>query len=91
MRKIGDENLRINNLSAESERLREERQRLQLSVAEKKGRQLRREELVTFLHEQTVELNEFDDGLVRRLIEQVTVHEDVTFTVEFKSGTMVEV
>lgn len=32
------------DLSAESERLREERQSLQLSVAEEKGRQLRREE-----------------------------------------------
>ena len=32
-----------------------------------------------------------NDGLVRRLIEQITVHESGTFTVEFKSGTMVEV
>lgn len=79
------------DLSAESERLREERQNLQLAVAEDKGRQLKREELVSFLHEQTVELDEFDDGLVRRLIEQVTVHESGTFTVEFKSGTTVEV
>ena len=30
-------------------------------------------------------------SLVRRLIEQITVHESGTFTVEFKSGTMVEV
>lgn len=36
-------------------------------------------------------LDEFDDGLVRRLIEQVTVRENGTFTVEFKSGTTVEV
>ena len=45
-------------------------------------------ELIDFLHKQTTE---FDDGLVRRLIEQITVHENGTFTVEFKSGTMVEV
>ena len=48
-------------------------------------------ELIDFLHEQTTEFDEFDDGLVRRLIEQITVHESGTFTVEFKSGTMVEV
>ena len=48
-------------------------------------------ELIDFLHEQATEFDEFDDGLVRRLIEQITVHENGTFTVEFKSGTMVEV
>ena len=48
-------------------------------------------ELIDFLHEQTTEFDELDDGLVRRLIEQITVHENGTFTVEFKSGTMVEV
>jgi hypothetical protein len=78
-------------LIKENDRLKDEKQKLQLEVAEENGRQLRREELVTFLHEQTVELDGFDDGLVRRLIEQVTVHESGTFTVEFKSGTMVEV
>ena len=30
-------------------------------------------------------------NLIRRLIEQITVHESGTFTVEFKSGTKVEV
>ena len=47
--------------------------------------------MIQFLQEQTAEIDEFDDGLVRRLIEQITVHESGTFTVEFKSGTMVEV
>ena len=66
-------------------------QEVQPTLAEDKGRQEKKAELIDFLHEQTTEFEEFDDGLVRRLIEQVTVHENGTFTVEFKSGTMVEV
>ena len=67
-------------------------QEVQPTLAEDKGRQEKKAEIIDFLHEQTTEFEEFDDGLVRRLfIEQVTVHENGTFTVEFKSGTMVEV
>ena len=66
-------------------------QEVQPTLAEDKGRQEKKAELIDFLHEQTTEFEEFDDGLVRRLIEQITVHENGTFTVEFKSGTMVEV
>ncbi len=75
----------------ESDRLNEEKQKIQVKLAEDKGRQEKKAELITFLHEQTNEFDEFDDGLVRRLIEQITVHENGIFTVEFKSGTMVEV
>jgi hypothetical protein len=42
------------------------------------------------LNEQSYELEEFDEQLVRRLIEKVTVH-DARFEVEFKSGMSVEV
>ena len=66
----------------------DEKQKILITLAEDKGRQEKKAELIDFLHEQTTE---FDDGLVRRLIEQITVHESGTFTVEFKSGTMVEV
>ena len=67
--------------------LREEKERIMVAIAEDKGRQLKKEETIRFLQEQTVELDAFDDGLVRRLVEQVIVHEDGRFTVEFKSGT----
>lgn len=67
--------------------LREEKERIMVAIAEDKGRQLKKEEMIRFLQEQTVELDAFDDGLVRRLVEQVIVHEDGRFTVEFKSGT----
>ena len=78
-------------MARESDRLNEEKQKIQVKLAEDKGRQEKKAELITFLHEQTTEFEEFDDGLVRKLIEQITVHGSGTFTVEFKSGTMVEV
>lgn len=79
------------DLVRKSERLNEEKQQIQITLAEDKGRQEKKAELIDFLHEQTTEFDEFDDGLIRRLIEQITVHENGTFTVELKSGTMVEV
>lgn len=42
-----------------------------------------------FLREQPTTLTEYDEALVRRLIEKVTVHDD-KLTVEFKSGVAVE-
>jgi len=44
----------------------------------------------TFLREQPTALTEYDEPLVRRLIEKVTIYED-KFTVEFKSGVTVDV
>lgn len=41
-----------------------------------------------FLREQPTSITDYDEQLVRRLIEKVTVYKD-TFTVEFKSGLMV--
>ncbi len=43
-----------------------------------------------FLPEQPTALTEYNEALVRRLIEKVTVYED-KFTVEFKSGVTVDV
>lgn len=49
-----------------------------------------------FLREQPTTITEYDDPLVRRLIEKVTVYTATAvardkFTVEFKSGVMVNV
>lgn len=43
-----------------------------------------------FLKNQPPTLTEYDEALVRRLIEKVTIHED-KFTVEFKSGLTVDI
>jgi site-specific DNA recombinase len=47
-------------------------------------------DMSTFLKKQPTALTEYDEQLVRRLIEKVTIYED-KFTVEFKSGVTVDV
>jgi len=44
----------------------------------------------TFLREQSTALIEYDEQLIRRLIEKVSIYED-KFIVEFKSGVTVDV
>jgi site-specific DNA recombinase len=43
----------------------------------------------TYLQEQPTTIAEYDDQLIRRLIEKVTVYEN-KFAVEFKSGITVD-
>ena len=43
-----------------------------------------------FLQEQPTTITEYDEQLIRRLIEKITVYED-KFTVEFKSGFTVDI
>jgi|SRR5690554_654641 len=47
-------------------------------------------DMSTFLKKQPTALTEYDEQLIRRLIEKVTIYED-KFTVEFKSGLTVDV
>ena len=47
-------------------------------------------EMQRFLAEQTQDITEYDEQLVRKLIEKITVYEEKV-TVEFKSGTSVDV
>lgn len=70
--------------------LREEKQNVQLQDAEREGVKKRMEEMVAFLDEQPTEVEVYDENLVRKLIQKVTV-EDEKFVVEFKSGVEVEV
>ena len=44
----------------------------------------------TFLREQPTAITEYDEQLVRRLVEKVTIYEN-KFTVEFKSGVVVDI
>ena len=47
-------------------------------------------EMREYLEQQSTEVTEYDELLVRRLIEKVTVY-DERFEVEFKSGAKVDV
>lgn len=85
------ENKDYADLTAEVERLREEKQSLLLERAKIHGKELMRQDMVDFLAQQTAEITEFDDQLVRKLIEQVVIHPAGTMTVIFKSGTEIKV
>ena len=58
--------------------------------AERQGKRQRIEEMTEFLKEQTGELIEYGEQLVRRLIEKITVF-DNKLTVEFKSSFEVDI
>ena len=58
--------------------------------AEREGLKQRIREMREFLEQQSTEVTEYDELLVRRLIEKVTVY-DARFEVEFKSGAKVDV
>lgn len=73
------------NVANEIHKLREQRQDVLAQDAERDGRQQRIEEMRTFLEEQVNEPLAYDEQLVRRLVEKITVYED-KMTVEFKSG-----
>lgn len=78
------------DVAEEIYRLREDKQKLQLESAGRDEQKKRITDMGTFLREQPTTLTKYDEPLVRRLIEKVTVYED-KFTVEFKSGVIVDI
>ncbi len=71
-------------------RLRELKKNALVENAEREGKRQRIAEMTDFLNEQSCELEEYDEQLVRRLIEKVTVFDD-KLAVEFKSGVEIDV
>jgi site-specific DNA recombinase len=71
-------------------RLREEKQKAQLGNAGRDEQRKRIADMSAFLLEQPTAITEYDEALIRRLIEKVTIFVD-KFTVEFKSGVTVDV
>ncbi len=78
------------DVADEIHKLREQRQDVLTQDAERDGRQQRIEEMRGFLEKQVNEPLAYDEQLVRRLVEKVTVYED-RLTVEFKSGLEIDV
>lgn len=74
----------------EIDRLREERQDILMREADRDGRRQRIEEMKAFLQEQADTHLEYDEQLVRWLIEKVTVYENKAVE-EFKSGLETDV
>lgn len=50
----------------------------------------RTNELQDFIAGQEIDITEFDEALVKKLIEKITLFED-HFTVEFKSGITIDI
>lgn len=74
----------------EIDRLREERQDILMREADRDGKRQRIEEMKDFLEEQADTPLAYDEQLVRRLVEKVTVYADRA-VVEFKSGLETDV
>jgi site-specific DNA recombinase len=74
----------------EIHRMRDQKQKLLLENANRDELKKRIADMNTFLKKQPTALTEYDEQLVRRLIEEVIIYED-KFTVEFKSGLTVDV
>lgn len=78
------------NVADEIHKLREQRQDVLTQDAERDGRRQRIEEMRAFLEEQVNEQLAYDEQLVRRLVEKITVYEE-RLMVEFKSGLEIDV
>ena len=73
------------DVAEEIYRLRELKQEVMMKNAAREGLRQRIEEMTKFLKEQLQQLETYDDLLVRRLIDMITVDERL-LTIEFKSG-----
>ncbi len=70
--------------------LREQKQNALVENANHDELRKRIADMSTFLRKQLTAITDYDEQLIRRLIEKVTVYEG-KFTVEFKSGVTVDV
>lgn len=71
--------------------LRSKRQEYMDKLSECDEIKERMKEMTEFLNNQSTKLEEYDDGLVRRLIEQIIVKDKERIVVRFKSGIEIEV
>src|SRR5699024_9800380 len=77
------------DVAEEIYRLRELKQEVMMKNAAREGLRQRVEEMAKSLKEQPQQRETYDDLIVRRLIEKITIHER-QLTVEFKSGIEIE-
>ena len=77
-------------IADEIDRLREEKQNILVDDAGREGTRQRVQDMIKHLQEQPAEVTEYDEQLVRRLIEKITVY-DEKLVVEFKAGVEVEI
>ena len=97
MLKVQEELLKVANakkdyteLADRVEELRNEKEKILLDLAEEKNEQSRLMELEEFLDSQQLEIESYDEELVRKLVEKIVVYEE-KLKVIFKSGLEVEI
>lgn len=78
------------HLADEIDELRDKRQTLLVEDASLGGENERINELIEFIRKYKFRTLEYDDKLVRKLIQNVTVYED-HFVISFKSGIEIEI
>ena len=78
------------DLADEIDNLREQRLNAMTEKAEREGLKMRIREMQDFLDNQTDRISEYDEQLVRKMIEKITIYDD-KFVIEFKSGTNLDV
>ena len=97
MLKVQEELLKVANakkdytdLANKVEELRNEKEKILLNLAEEKNEQSRLMELEEFLNNQELEIESYDEELVRKLVEKIVVYEE-KLKVIFKSGIEVDI
>ena len=88
--KVANSKGNYDNIADEIYRLREAKQNALVGNAERERMKQRINEMQQFLAEQTQDITEYDEQLVRRLIEKIMVY-DEKVTIKFKSGTSLDV
>ena len=73
------------DLSDRVEELRNEKEKILLEMAEEKNEQSRLMELEEFLDNQELEIESYDEELVRKLVDKIVVYEE-KLKIIFKSG-----
>jgi site-specific DNA recombinase len=88
--KLATSNADYDKVGDEIHRLRDQKQKLQIENVNREELKKRMADMSAFLKKQSAALAEYDEQLIRRLIEKVSIYED-KFIVEFKSGVTVDV
>ena len=78
------------DLTYEIDNLREQRLNAMTEKAEREGLKMRINKVQEFLENQMDRISEYDEQLVRKMIEKITIYDD-KFVIEFKSGTSLDV
>lgn len=88
--KIANAKKDYTDLADRVEELRNEKEKILLSIEKEKNQQSRLMELEEFLDNQELEIDSYDEELVRKLVDKIVVYEK-KLKVIFKSGLEVEI